>query len=60
MCIYGGVCVDGVVGVYVCVWVCGCVCGGGGGGNGPLSWGNPPVHIIPVHIISHFNLITFT
>ena len=64
MCIYGGVCVYGVVGVYVCVWVCVCGCVGvcvcGGGGNGPLSWGNQPVHIIPVHIISHFNLITFT
>ena len=42
----------------MCVCVCVCVCVLGGAtwyGNGPLSWGNPPVHII-----SHFNLITFT
>ena len=38
-----------------------CGVGGRGGGwagwygNGPLSWGDPPVHII-----CHFNLITFT
>ena len=39
---------------------CGVGGGGGGGwavwyGNGPLSWGDPPVHII-----CHFNSITFT
>ena len=40
----------------LCVCVCVCVGGGAGWyGNGPLSWGNPRVHII-----SHFNLITFT
>ena len=61
VCVYlwGCVCVWGCGGVCVCVGVWVCV-GGGGGGNGPISWGNQPVHIIPVHIISHFNLITFT